>query len=96
MTEEVRAELEKKKEDLQMFCLTHKIPLFMIAADAKGSKTEYINLCVSPQIVGVELKDDKITKYCASLNKAFELRFKSFAATEDKIESAFDALLEED
>ena len=90
MQEEVRAEFEKKKEELHKFCILNQIPIFMIAADEKGSKTEYTSLCVTPQILDMELSDDRITKYCASLNKAFEIRFKTAAITEDKIESAFD------
>ena len=96
MDKEVRTQLEEKKKELLIFCLANKIPMFAVFADETDNGTEYNNITITPHEIGVSLSEDKITKYSASLNKHFEIRFKTHAKTEDKIEDAIDSLLDEE
>ena len=96
MSDEVREELKQITENLYRFCIKHKIPIFMLYADETEDDTKYEHMCITPHDVKVSLKNDRITKYGASLNENFELRFKSFIKTENEMEDAYDSLLDDD
>lgn len=91
---EQEKELEQKINDLYLFCLANKIPMFAIFANETEKETKYENLVITPHDVGIKLTDDKITKYSASLNKNFELRFKAAAKSEDSFENIIDSFSE--
>ncbi len=95
MTSEVKMELEQKKKDLFLFCMTNKIPVFAVFADETETGTNYTDVVVTPQEVDVKLSDDKITKYSGSLNKHFALRFIAHTQIEDEMDDALDDLLDE-
>ncbi len=93
MTGEVRAQLAQKKKDLLIFCLENKIPVFAVFADETDNGTDYTDVVLTPREIGITLTEDRITKYSASLNKHFELRFKTHAKVEDELEGVIDDLI---
>ena len=64
-------------DELTKTCLDLNVPFFATVGYESNSKTKYINRAVTPIELGVNLTDDKITKYAASLNESFVLKIKS-------------------
>jgi len=96
MENELKKEFLELRKQLFLFCLKHKIPMFSVFAEETEEGTVYENTTLTPHDVGVTLSNDKITKYSASLNKNFELRFKSNVRLEDDADYAVDDLLTEE
>ncbi len=95
MEKEIQEQLEQKKKDLMLFCMANKIPMFSAFAEETVKGTEYNSVVVTPYELSMKLTEDKITKFSAALNRHFEIRFKTFAKTEDEFDSAIDDLLED-
>ncbi len=72
----VHMELEERLTDLMRFCIDNDIPFFSTFALEENGKTTYVNRAVTPIELNVELSNDRITKYAASLNENLVLRFK--------------------
>jgi len=88
---EIKNELNSMKNDLTLFCAEHKIPMFCVFADEEDKETKYIGSAVTPHDLDIELKNDKITKYAASMNKNFVIRFKN---TDNEVDEYNDAIID--
>ncbi len=94
MTDEIKEELDEKLADLGKFCTKHKMPLFVIyAEEEEKGKTEYGNFVLTPFELGMELTDDRITKYSASLNRNFSIRLSNSLLPEDRTGDIIDELM---
>ncbi len=94
MTEELMEELQTKLSDLGKFCTKHKLPMFFIyAEETEDHKTRYGHSVLTPFELGVELTDDKITKYSASLNKNFTIHLSNSLVPEDRTGDIIEELI---
>lgn len=57
-------ELKNKIQELARFCMFNGIPLFVTAClSDDGEKTEYVSEMVSPDVLSVNLSDNRFPKY---------------------------------
>lgn len=57
-------ELKNKIQELTKYCMFNGIPLFVTACiDDNGKKSEYISEMVSPDVLDVNLSDNRFPKY---------------------------------
>ena len=68
MNKETEKRIKELFEELNTLCVKENLPYFATVALEKEDKTAYETACLTPGVLGISLKNDRITKMLNVVN----------------------------
>ena len=92
---EEKEKLDELIDELTNYCLMNQVALFAIYAKKTDEGERFGHTVITPAEAGIDLEDDRITKYAASLNKKLILSYVSREYFESECSDLFDEIIDE-